>query len=90
MKKKRKPTQRKPRPRPVHVVFDKLMRRWYCRREGGRRITPPRVKKGDAQREGRRIAKHERAEFVIHNRDGTIADSDSYGNDPARSRDRVH
>lgn len=39
---------------------------------------------------GRRLARRERLELVIHARDGKIRDSDSYGNDPKRPRDKVH
>ena len=33
-------------------------------------------------------AKENRAEVVIHGRDGKIRDSDSYGNDPCPPRDQ--
>ena len=36
------------------------------------------------------VAKENRSEVVIHRRDGTIRDKDSYGNDPASSRDTKH
>jgi len=36
------------------------------------------------------IAKQNRSEIVIHRRDGTIRDMDSYGNDPTPSRDKKH
>jgi hypothetical protein len=36
------------------------------------------------------MAKKNRSEVVIHRPDGTIRDSDSYRNDPRRSRDRKH
>ena len=35
-----------------------------------------------AIQEGRRIAKNNRAEHVIHNKDGTSAQKNSYGPDP--------
>jgi hypothetical protein len=38
----------------------------------------------------RAIAKMFKVEVVIHGRDGKIQDSDSYGHDPKRRRDRVH
>ena len=34
------------------------------------------------------IAKRNRSEIVIHRRDGTIRDMDSYGNDPVPSREK--
>lgn len=36
------------------------------------------------------IAKRNKGEVVIHRRDGTIRDADSYGNDPTPRRDRKH
>jgi hypothetical protein len=48
----------------------------------------------DTQREAadraREIARNQHSEVVIHRRDGTIRDSDSYGNDPNPPRDRKH
>jgi hypothetical protein len=36
------------------------------------------------------IAKQNQSEVVIHRRDGTIRDKDSYGNDPNPPRDKKH
>jgi hypothetical protein len=36
------------------------------------------------------VARRNQSEVVIHRRDGTIRDSDSYGNDPNPPRDRKH
>ena len=36
------------------------------------------------------VARRNRSEVVIHRADGRIRDSDSYGNDPKRSKDRKH
>lgn len=36
------------------------------------------------------IAKANQSEVVIHRRDGTIRDSDSYGNDPNPPKDSKH
>ena len=35
-------------------------------------------------------AKREHVEVVIHRKDGSIRDSDSYGNDPSPPKDRKH
>jgi hypothetical protein len=35
------------------------------------------------------LCKKERAELVIHGKDGKIQDSDSYGKDPFPPRDKV-
>ncbi|MVP02018.1 DUF2188 domain-containing protein [Paenibacillus lutrae] len=39
-------------------------------------------KKEEAQARGREEAKRDETEHKIHNRDGKIAESNSYGNDP--------
>lgn len=36
------------------------------------------------------IARKNQSELVVHRRDGTIRDSDSYGNDPNPPKDRKH
>lgn len=36
------------------------------------------------------VAKANQSEVVIHRRDGTIRDKDSYGSDPERSKDTKH
>lgn len=46
--------------------------------------------KKEAEEVGRRIAREKGTEFVIHNEDGTISDSDSFGNDPASIKDNIH
>lgn len=63
---------------------------WGVRREGGRRVTSVHDTQAEAIARARKIAQAQRSEVVIHRRDGTIRDSDSYGNDPSSSRDRKH
>jgi len=41
-----------------------------------------------AEAAGRKVAKQDRVEHVIHGRDGRIQDSDSYGNDPNPPKDK--
>jgi hypothetical protein len=36
------------------------------------------------------VAKENKSEVVIHRRDGTIRDTDSYGNDPSSIKDKKH
>ena len=45
------------------------------------------VTKANAITAGRAYAKRERVEHTIHNRNGRIAEKNSYGNDPRRVRD---
>lgn len=63
---------------------------WAVRREGSDRVTSRHPTQSDAIDAGREIARNQRSELVIHRRDGTIRDSDSYGNDPFPPRDRKH
>lgn len=49
--------------------------------------TPIRKK---AIEKARQIAKHQKSELVIHNKDGKISDKDSYGNDPHPPKDKRH
>jgi hypothetical protein len=64
--------------------------RWALKKENSSKIVMTFDTKEEAEREGRRIAKEEELEFVIHNKDGKISDSDSYGSDPRSSKDTVH
>lgn len=50
-------------------------------KSGGRAVSVHR-KKATAQAAGRTVAKKRHAEHVIHNRDGRIGASNSYGGDP--------
>jgi uncharacterized protein YdaT len=72
-----------------HVVPAKG-NKWGVKGEGNQRIT----KKTDTQKEAinvaREIAKKQGSEVVIHRRDGTIRDKDSYGNDPHPPEDKKH
>jgi len=39
---------------------------------------------------GKSLAKAQKTELVIHNADGKISNSNSYGNDPCPPRDKKH
>jgi hypothetical protein len=45
--------------------------------------------KSEAVDRARKLCKKERAELVIHGKDGKIQNSNSYGNDPFPPRDKV-
>lgn len=53
----------------------------WANKSGGRTVSVHR-KKSTAQAAGRVAAKKQHAEHVIHNRDGQIGGSNSYGGDP--------
>ncbi len=63
---------------------------WGVRGEGNDRLTSRHQTQSDAIDAARDIARNERAEVVIHGRDGKIRDKDSYGNDPCPPRDMKH
>lgn len=74
--------------RDIHVVPHKGG--WATRTEGAERAGRVHETQRDAVEQGVEQAKREHVELVIHRRDGTIRDSDSYGNDPAPPKDEKH
>lgn len=71
----------------VHIVPTKG---WGVKREGNKRNTFIALTKRQAIEVGRKIAKKEKLELIIHNGGGKISDKDSFGNDPFPPRDRKH
>ena len=63
---------------------------WAIRGEGNQRVTSVHDTQREAAERAREIARNQDSEVVIHRRDGTIRDSDSYGQDPNPPRDRKH
>jgi hypothetical protein len=55
---------------------------WANRREGAKRASSTHDTKAEAQAAGRAAAKKEGVEHLIHKKEGTIGDRNSYGNDP--------
>lgn len=72
--------------RDVHVVPHKDG--WATKREGASRAGHVTPTQREAIEKAVPQAKREHVEVVIHRRDGTIRDSDSYGNDPAPPIDK--
>ena len=72
-----------------HVVPTKDGK-WGVRGEGNSRLTKITPTQSDAINIAQDIAKNQRAEVVIHRRDGTIRDKDSFGNDPYPPEDKKH
>jgi hypothetical protein len=77
-----------PKKRDIHVVPHPDG--WAVERELARRPSAVTDTKQKAEEHAREIARREKVEVVIHRRDGTIQDSDSYGRDPSPPRDRKH
>jgi hypothetical protein len=63
---------------------------WAVKGERNFRITNKTETKDKAIVIARQIAKNQKTELVIHNRDGKIIDKDSFGNDPHPSKDKKH
>jgi uncharacterized protein YdaT len=74
--------------RDVHVVPHQ--KGWATKKEGAERAGSIHDTQSDAIVRAKEQAKREKTEVVIHRRDGTIRDSDSYGNDPFPPRDKKH
>ena len=73
----RKLTMSKP---PVHTVPHEDG--WANRRAGASRASKTFPTKTAAQQAGRETARREGTEHIIHRKDGTIGERNSYGNDP--------
>lgn len=61
---------------------------WAVRREGNDRVSSIHPTQHEAVDTGRPAAQRDKTELVIHRPDGTIRDSDSYGNDPCPPHDK--
>lgn len=72
----------------IHVVPHKDG--WATKKEGASRAGAVTDTKAEALERARGQAKRENVEVVIHKKDGTIQDSDSYGNDPHPPKDKKH
>ena len=65
---------------PVHTV--PMGNKWTNQRAGATRAGKNYDTKAEAQAAGRRTAMRAKVEHIIHKRDGTVGESNSYGNDP--------
>jgi hypothetical protein len=74
------------RKRDIHVV--PRGNNWATKKEGAQRSGVVTVTQKVAIERAREQAIRERVDVVIHRKDGTIRDSDSYGNDPYPPKDR--
>jgi hypothetical protein len=66
--------------KPIHTVPHEGG--WANRREGAERVSRVFPTKDEAQSAGRGTARREHVEHVIHRRDGTIGEKNSYEPDP--------
>ena len=63
---------------------------WATKKEGASRAGHVTDTQKEAIERAQEQAKRENVEVVIHRRDGSIRDSDSYGNDPNPPKDKKH
>lgn len=63
---------------------------WATKKEGATRAGRVTDTQQEAIEKAREQAKRENVEVVIHRRDGSIRDSDSFGNDPNPPKDKRH
>jgi hypothetical protein len=71
----------------VHVV-PSVDGGWSVKREGADRASKRFTTKDAAESWGRMQSIRDQSGLVIHRRDGTIAEKNSYGNDPRPPHDR--
>jgi hypothetical protein len=64
--------------------------KWAVKREGNKNPLSEHRTKAAAEKQGTTVARRDKVDHVIHRRDGTIQDSDSYGNDPNPPKDQKH
>ena len=64
--------------------------KWGVRGEGNSKITKETSTQTQAINIARDIAKNQESEVVIHRKDGTIRDKDSYGKGPCPPVDKKH
>lgn len=55
---------------------------WANRRDRSERVSNTAPTKDEAEKVGRDMARRDGVEHLIHRRDGTIGQRNSYGNDP--------
>lgn len=74
--------------RDTHHVVPNPEGGWDVKRGGSEKASKHFDTKREAIDSGREISRNQGTEFIIHNRDGRISESDSHGNDPYPPRDK--
>jgi Uncharacterized protein conserved in bacteria (DUF2188) len=72
-------------PPAVHTVF-RDAQGWVNVLEGSSRVLDTHRTKAEASEAGRERARRDRAEHIIHRKDGSIGSRNSYGHDPRRHK----
>ncbi|MCW1734139.1 DUF2188 domain-containing protein [Seramator thermalis] len=63
---------------------------WAVKGSGNSKVTKVTSTQEQAIDYASKIAKNQESELIIHRKDGTIRDSDSFGNDPCPPHDTKH
>ena len=74
----------------IHTVYNKERKIWETKLEGQKKPLASSRTKVNAQAKSIKEARKRKVEHIIHNMDGKISDSDSYGNDPFPPKDKRH
>jgi hypothetical protein len=61
---------------------------WSVKRGGAERASKRFENKTEAEKYATKVSKQEKAELIVHRKDGTIQKAQSYGNDPCPPRDK--
>ncbi|MBI5624308.1 MAG: DUF2188 domain-containing protein [Elusimicrobia bacterium] len=69
-------------PRMTHHVVPNLDGGWDVKKGGADRASAHFDNKTEAVSHGRAISQNQGTEFLVHNKDGKISQSDSHGHDP--------
>ncbi|MDR2527180.1 MAG: DUF2188 domain-containing protein [Rickettsiales bacterium] len=70
----------------MHVTYHKGP--WKAQKSGAKRASAVCNTKAEAIQRAEQIARHQKLETKIHNKDGRISGGNSYGNDPCPPRDK--
>ncbi len=73
----------------IHITHRKTGD-WAVIGEGDQRASSLHKTQGEAIKAGTPLAKTNKSELVIHNRENKIRDKDSYGHDPNPPKDNKH
>lgn len=76
--------------RNIHTVYNNERKIWETKLENQIKPLASSRTKETAMKKSVSEAKKRQVEHIIHNRDGKISDSDSYGNDPNPPKDAKH
>lgn len=74
--------------RKEHHIVPSPAGGWDVKRDGAKRASIHTDTKREAIDRGRPISQNQKTEFVVHNRDGKISNSDSHGHDPFPPKDQ--